>query len=136
MLIAFSKTGELFKIRNFVDAKAKEFGFSDEQAQKISLAVDEACTNLIKHAYHFNISGEIRIRIDSRDNAFIVNILDEAPPFNPKNVKNVNLREKALRKEKGGLGVQIIRQLMDEINYTPSPAKGDFNKLKLVKYLD
>ena len=48
-----SRTDKLLEVREFVLEAARNSGFSEEEASKIVLAVDEACTNVIKHAYQF-----------------------------------------------------------------------------------
>ena len=50
-LIVQSRTENLSKIRDFVSNKASESGISNDEVENIMLAVDEACTNIIKHAY-------------------------------------------------------------------------------------
>jgi anti-sigma regulatory factor (Ser/Thr protein kinase) len=58
-----SRTERLIAVRDFVSEAARAFGFGDEDISKIALAVDEACTNVIKHAYRFDPTKVIRVRI-------------------------------------------------------------------------
>jgi serine/threonine-protein kinase RsbW len=62
-----SRTERLIAVREFVSAAARSFGFNDEDVSKIALAVDEACTNIIKHAYQFDpkktINSTLRVFI-------------------------------------------------------------------------
>jgi serine/threonine-protein kinase RsbW len=51
-----SRTERLIEVRDFVSTAAREFGFTDEEVSKIALAIDEACTNIIKHAYSISRS--------------------------------------------------------------------------------
>ena len=59
-----SRTDNLLEVREFVLDAARTFGFSEEEASKIVLAVDEACTNVIKHAYHYAPDKKIQIVIE------------------------------------------------------------------------
>ena len=58
-----SKTENLSEIRDFVSSKAREAGIPEITVENIILAVDEACTNIIKHAYKLSPEGEIIIKI-------------------------------------------------------------------------
>ncbi|HEV8538848.1 MAG TPA: ATP-binding protein, partial [Bacteroidota bacterium] len=62
-LIIPSRTEKLLTVRNFVAEAAHAFGFDEESMNKISIAVDEACTNIIKHAYDFASNRQIEITI-------------------------------------------------------------------------
>ncbi len=131
-----SDFAELAGIRSFVRCKALEFGFSEEDAQKISLAVDEAVTNLIKHAYKLDSEKQIRVEIDEHGDEFTVNILDDGIPFNPLNARTPDMIEYLKNYEKGGLGIHIMKLVMDDIAYLPgSPAQNRRNMLKLTKRL-
>lgn len=126
---------ELFRIRDFVYTKAIKYGFEDEEAQKICLAVDEACSNLIRYAFRFDSSKEICIQVEFADNYFTVDIMDEGAPFDPLTVNTPDMNEYFRKFRKGGLGIQIMRKVMDEIYYSPSTSSNPRNILKLKKAL-
>ena len=134
-LCVLSDLSELLHIREFVRQKAEDFGFGEEEAYKISLAVDEACSNLIRYAYNFAKDKEICINIESNENQFIVNILDTGEPFNPLVIPETDMKEYFEKFKRGGLGIQIMRKVMDEIAYTPSHGGDTFNSLRLKKNL-
>ncbi|MEK6649758.1 MAG: ATP-binding protein, partial [Bacteroidota bacterium] len=71
-----STTDHLLEVRSFIDAAARQFGFSDDEVANIVLAVDEACTNIIKHAYGGQPTGEIRITVIREGKSFEVKIRD------------------------------------------------------------
>lgn len=126
---------ELEKIRDFVAAEASSFGFSGEDSQRIALAVDEACTNLINHAFKRDSNRKICIEIEPAKNQFIVNILDDGIPFNPLEVPQPDMQEYFKSYKRGGLGIQIMRLVMDEISYIPQSDSIKKNVLKLKKVL-
>jgi serine/threonine-protein kinase RsbW len=128
-----SKTERLIAVRDFVSAAAREFGFGDEEISKIALAVDEACTNVIKHAYKFNPDKELTIKVKSGDGAFEVSICDTGNRFNPSTLKPPDMKEYLSHFRKGGLGVYLMKSLMDKVEYHFEPGKP--NEVRLIKYL-
>ena len=124
---------ELHKIRNFVYSKAQVFGFDDNDASKIALAVDEACTNLIKHSFNLDKTKEFCVSVEPSSFNFTVKIHDKGQPFNPMEVDKLDMNEYFKNYKKGGLGIQIIRAVMDEIRYVPSGEEGRENELILTK---
>ena len=135
MICALGDFEELSRIRKFVYSQAMNCGFKDEEAQKICLAVDEACSNLIRHAFHFDRSKEICIQVEFAKKLFTVSIIDEGIPFDPLSVETPNMSEYFKQYRKGGLGIQLMRKVMDEIDYSPSDDKHPRNVLKLKKAL-
>ncbi|MEK6553562.1 MAG: ATP-binding protein [Bacteroidota bacterium] len=132
-LLIKSKTDNLAVIRDFIKSAADQSGFSEDTVGKIILAVDEACTNIIKHAYKNSPEGNIFIKIKFNDPKFSISITDEGSHFDPNKVPEPNLREYYKEKRVGGLGVFLIKKLMDEVNY--STLTGNKNQVILVKYL-
>jgi serine/threonine-protein kinase RsbW len=128
-----SRTDSLLSVRQFVAEAAKAFGFSDEDSSKIVLAVDEACTNIIKHAYHGAPDQNITITIVREKDRFEVRISDEGKSFDPKTLRPLNLKEHLTKYRRGGLGVYLIKSLMDEVEYRS--IGGKTNEVRLTKYL-
>jgi len=134
-LIVASSFDELANIRDFIYEQAMEFGFPNETTQKIVLAVDEACTNLIKYGYFQNPDHTIKIEIEHDKNAFIIKILDTSNPFNPKERPDTDVKSYIRQMLKGGLGIQIIKLVIDEIDYIPASINNNENLLILKKFL-
>lgn len=132
-IVVKSTTDNLAQIRDFTRSAAKEIGFSDEITGKIILAVDEACTNIIKHAYKYSPEGEIIISIRYDNTKFSIAITDCGNHFDPAKVPEPNLTEYYKQKRIGGLGMYLMKKLMDEVNY--STLSGNKNQVILVKYL-
>ncbi len=132
-IFACGDFSELHKIRNFVYSKAQVFGFDDNESGRIALAVDEACTNLIKHSFNLDKTKEFRVTIEPSNLKFTVKILDKGSPFNLLEVSELDMKEYFKNYKKGGLGIQIIRSVMDEICYLPSEVDGKENVLILTK---
>lgn len=130
-----SDSAELERIRSFVINKASMIGFNEIDVGQIALAVDEACANLIKHAFKNNNAKIICIKIEHINNGLIINIFDDGKPFNPLDVPDRDMKEYFKNFERGGLGIHIIKKVMDEINYFPAKKGKPQNKLQLKKYL-
>jgi serine/threonine-protein kinase RsbW len=128
-----SRTERLSAVREFVSDAARSFGFSEEDVGKIALAVDEACTNVIKHAYKFDPSREIAISVKGADRAFMVSIRDSGRAFDPTGIHQPDMKEYMTHFRRGGLGVYLMRSLMDKVEYNIEPGKK--NEVRLTKYL-
>ena len=128
-----SRTERLIAVRDFVSESARAFGFSDEDISKIALAVDEACTNVIKHAYRSDPTKIIQVNVRAGDGTFQVAILDEGIPFNPMQVQPLDMKDYLTHYRRGGLGVHLMKSLMDKVEYSINPGKT--NEVLLIKYL-
>src|SRR5579862_4034344 len=127
-----SRTERLSEVREFVSAAAREFGFDEEAVNKIALAVDEACTNVIKHSYKYATDKDIRIRIVTNAVTFEVRIQDQGLSFDPETIKKPDMKEYLAHYRRGGLGMYLMRSLMDDVEYIGSP---EMNEVRLMKRL-
>jgi serine/threonine-protein kinase RsbW len=128
-----SRTERLIAVREFVSSAARSFGFGDEDVSKIALAVDEACTNIIKHAYRFDPGKSITITVRNRNGAFEVVIQDFGREFDPQKVPTPDMQEYLSHFRRGGLGVYLMKSLMDKVEYAIVPGKK--NEVRLIKNL-
>lgn len=111
---------------------AKSVGFEGFDLYKIETAVDEACSNIIEHAYGPERSGEIEVSILTEPNKISITLTDYGEPFNPEYVKKPNLNTDLKKRDDHGLGIYMMKQWMDVVNFTTLDNK---NILTLVKYL-
>lgn len=132
-LVVKSRTENLSKIRDFVSSNASEAGFNKDEIDEIILAVDEACTNVIKHAYKYSPEGDIRIKIRFNNSAFTITIEDDGISFNPDVVPAPDLQKYYREHRIGGLGMYLMKTLMDNVDYQSEPGK--FNRVSLTKKL-
>lgn len=114
-------------IRRAVDESAASCGFSKEQCQDLVLAVDEACQNVVRHAYAQS-DGDMAVNIRREKGTFIVLIRDYAPTVDVGEIKPRELDDV----RPGGLGVHFIREIMDTVEHLPPP-DGQGNLLRLKK---
>jgi serine/threonine-protein kinase RsbW len=127
-----SQTDKLVLAREFVADAAKVFGFAEDDVNSIALAVDEACTNIIKHAYRYATDKEIDIVISMKKPEFEIVIRDGGNHFDAKRVPVPDMKEYISHYKRGGLGMYLMKKLMDKVEYSNQPRK---NVVRLTKYL-
>lgn len=125
-----ASTQNLSAIRNFVSEHAKEQGFSAQKVADIQLAVDEAYTNIIKHAYNNDSEQVVIINLEFDDDKMVVTLTDHGIGFDVEKYKKPSLQKQIERKRRGGMGVYLMRKLMDEVTYH---AKNRKNVLRMCK---
>ena len=133
-LVVKSRTNNLSFIRDFVYRAAAEVGIPAEIIENIILAVDEACTNIIKHAYKSYPEGEITIKLKYSNKKFTILIVDHGAPFKPDSIPDPDLQKYYRQHRIGGLGMYLMKSLMDEVKYVSIPGK--YNQVLLTKNLN
>jgi len=128
-----SRTENLRRVREFISDAARRAGFEDESVQKIALAVDEACTNIIKHSYQFAPDKDIEISVITKDGSFEIIISDHGRSFDPNTIQMPDMKEYMRKYRRGGLGMYLMRSLMDIVEYETRP--GSTNSVRLVKFI-
>lgn len=113
-------------VRLAVSAIANRMGFDVEEIEDIKVCVSEACTNAVKHSG----SDRFDILVCVMDDSISIRIKDFGNGFDTRNIKEPDLENPS---EEGGLGIFIIRTLMDNVNLTSNPGEGSY--IDMVKYL-
>lgn len=130
-----NESANLRLIREFVSGVANEAGFDEEEVYQIELAVDEACSNVVKHAYSHDKekkghSIEIEINFDEKE--ISVKVLDRGQGFDPSRLPQTNMATYLEKFQVGGLGIRLMKSLMDQVEYSIKPGKK--NQVTLTKY--
>ena len=120
---------EIPKVSLALDRELRVHGFLDEEILDSQLAVEEAITNVIVHGYE-RVTGKIVITCRITNGLAEVQIEDYAPPFNPLSIPDPDITEDIEDRKIGGLGVFLIRQVMDDVVYRYENGK---NILVMVK---
>ncbi|HLK67434.1 MAG TPA: ATP-binding protein [Bryobacteraceae bacterium] len=128
-----SSTENLAMIRDFVAKIGERAGMSEGDVKKLELAVDEACANVIEHAYGSDGTREVRVKVTFDSEMVQIEIMDTGRGFDPSKVEENNLEQLARGRKSGGLGLRLIRSVMDEVQYQIVP--GQKNELRMVKRL-
>lgn len=100
-------------IRDWLAAKARKEGFDEREALELSVAVNEACANIHRHAYFGREDGEIEFQLEIQAGKFSLRIRDFGKPFRPEAVEIPDFEQPS----EGGYGLFLIRELMDEVEY-------------------
>ena len=124
----------LAQIADFVTQAATQAGLNDKACYEVQMAVDEACSNIIEHAYGGESKGKIQLNCQIQDEGLQVTILDQGTPFEPEQMPELDTKAPLEARSRRGMGLFFIRKLMDRVEYKFSPAKG--NQLILFKRRD
>jgi len=117
-------------IIDFVAEAAQEAGLSDNESYHCQMAADEACTNVIEHAYGGDDRGDIELTCAVSPGRFVITIVDEGIPFDPEGIPEPDIPESLDKVKPGGIGLHLMRKLMDEVRFEFLPGK---NVLTMVK---
>lgn len=120
----------LEKIAVLVQNAAQELGLDSCAAYAVETAVDEACSNIIEHAYGGENKGTIELTYAIEDNELVITLRDHGKRFNPKKVADPNLTTPLKNRHSHGLGLYFMRQWMDEVRFDRIEG---FNVLTMVK---
>jgi serine/threonine-protein kinase RsbW len=125
------KLSSLAKIACFVATAANAAGLDDRAAYAVQMAVDEACSNIIEHAYGERNRGDIECEYKVTDESLVITLRDQGRPFDPTAIADPELDARIEQRPLGGLGVYLMRQLVDAVDYHYDPGIG--NVLTLIK---
>jgi len=112
-----SRTEYLAAIRDVTRRMAQVAGFDGAQADQLALAVDEASTNVIEHAYRGAPDRRIELRFDERGDELRVEVVDDGEAVDPRAVPQVDLRRYASERRTGGLGMHLMGRIMDTVTF-------------------
>jgi serine/threonine-protein kinase RsbW len=131
-LSVFADLAQLANIRDFVAQTGRELGLDDELIYNLQLAVDEACSNVVNHAYGGS-GGLIKITIEPVGESLQVIIRDWGEAFDPSAVRVPDLAAPLEQRSLGGLGLFLMRGIMDRVEFQFDEENG--NTLTMVKQL-
>ncbi|MEX0648436.1 MAG: ATP-binding protein [Balneolaceae bacterium] len=112
-----ASTENLSEVRDFVATYARQEGFSSQQITDTRLAVDEAFTNIIKHAYQNDESKPVNLELQFDSEKLCIIISDQGKAFDVSKYTFPDVKTQIKNKQRGGMGVYLIHNLMDEVTY-------------------
>lgn len=118
-------------LREFVAEVARENDFNDKEVYSLQLAADEAASNIIEHAYAGVSNATFDVTCDMRGNLLVITMRDKGEPFDISNVKPPDITADLSERQIGGLGIYLMRKLMDEVHYESDARTG--NLLTMIK---
>jgi serine/threonine-protein kinase RsbW len=122
----------LEKISEFVQQAARSACLNEHDVYAVQLAVDEACTNIIEHAYHGEGKGDIVCTCNVLRDGIKVVLLDRASPFHPEAMPEPMLNTSLDEVKPRGLGIFLMRKMMDHVKFEAPPGGG--NRLTMIKH--
>lgn len=118
-----SQTSFLGLIRDVSQKLAEGAGFDAATAGRLALAVDEAATNVIEHAYGGATDREVEVRYENRGREFRVDVVDNGAMVDPRAVPHVDLERYVSERRTGGLGLHLMERIMDSVTFRRSSRK-------------
>jgi sigma-B regulation protein RsbU (phosphoserine phosphatase) len=125
-----NKVSEITKLNAFVKSATTALHMETELANKIRLAVEEAVTNCIEYAYPAGTVGDVTVSIEADNSKIRFIISDSGADFDPTKVSKADTTLSVDERPIGGLGILLVRNLMDSINYERTEGK---NVLRMEK---
>ena len=122
---------ELKNVRQAVKRCVLAAGMAEACALDVVMAIDEACQNVIRHAYGEQAEGDMVLSIEQEGQELVFSLVDFAPRIDPSRVKPRDLEDV----RPGGLGTHLIQEVMDSADFV-DPPPGCGNLLKMVRRID
>ncbi len=120
----------LEQIAKFIEHAGQQADLDEVAICRCQLAVDEACTNIIEHAYGGEGRGNIDLLCQPGAGELVITIVDYAKPFDPDAIPQPTLNASLEEMQVGGLGMYFMRQVMDAVEFSYVDGR---NQLVLVK---
>jgi serine/threonine-protein kinase RsbW len=115
----------LVVIADFVAAVAERLGLDDDETFALQMAIDEACSNVMEHAYRGRSDGQVSVRLQALDDQVVVTIHDQGEPFDPQSVPRPDTSAPLQKRQNGGLGLYLMEKLMDSVEWGFDPERGN-----------
>jgi serine/threonine-protein kinase RsbW len=111
-----AKPENVASVTEFVSAIAEKAGIHPKRLLHLQLALEEAVMNIGSYAYE-TPPGELLVRVTTSDGRFVTELIDEGKPFDPIAMDTPNLKAELSERKIGGLGIFLLRKVMDEVHY-------------------
>jgi len=125
---------KLGEIRRFIKQVLSKHEVPELELNTIVLAVDEVCANLIIHSHNCNAKEQLELKVSFIDDKIIFDIIDNGIGFNIKNYKEPSLFDIVQQKKKGGIGLMLVRRIMDDIEFIEGEKTNVYRLCKNLSY--
>jgi serine/threonine-protein kinase RsbW len=115
---------DLPRIGEFIEGACEQADIDPAARFDILMAVDEACSNVFEHAYCC-LTGEVNLSFETRDGDLVITMRDRGRAFNPEGVPTPDMGLPLEERPIGGLGLHLMRRLMDDVTFSFSPEYGN-----------
>ena len=127
------EASELIRLEAFAEVFARDRGLADEERARLLVILEELFTNVVAHGYEGESEADsVAVALDWRRGRLTINFIDDGPPFDPLAYSAPDLDAPAEQRPIGGLGIAIVRALVDRARYC---RQGHRNHLHLVRRL-
>ncbi len=113
----------LEQVRAEVATEARAAGFDDKAVYAVQLAADEAASNIIEHAYAGRTDATFEMSCEFQKDRLVITFIDQGKSFDVSKVSNPDLKADLSERKIGGLGIYLMRKLMDEVRYRSTGAE-------------
>lgn len=125
------QTSALSELRAFLNQTLGSATLTEIEKHQVTLAVEEVCANLIIHSHGCNPQDVIQLEIKDSDEKLIFEISDQGEAFNILDYEVPDLKKVMVEKRKGGLGIILVKKIMDEIEFE---SNNGTNTCRLIKW--
>ena len=132
-IVLSNNVRDVTKLNEFVKSVTEQLNIDKSLSRKMRLAVEEAVVNVMNYAYPEGVTGEIRVKAVSNGRFICFVIIDFGQPFDPTGIVKADTQQSAEDRPIGGLGVLLVRELMDSVNYERVDGKNIFTMRKVFK---
>ncbi len=129
-LVVKNNISELERLVAFLEDLQNEWNLPLPLIPSINLALEEALTNVIFYAFDKDTEQEIELDFKMKDNQLTIIITDGGRPYDPTKKSDPDINLSAEDRPIGGLGIFLIKQVMDKVSYQ---REGNLNRLTMVK---
>ena len=126
--------GNVRRIGDFVRGVGRRLRLTEDALFDIDLAVEEASTNIVRHAYGPDHAGDILVRVEAVDDTVRITFTDWGLPFNTEDSVPLDVDAPVEARIEGGMGLHLVYKLMDDVTRKTASAPGGPNELKLSKH--
>lgn len=124
---------KLESVRVFVQRQLDTYGLSEIESHKLVLAIDEVCANMIIHSNNCDPNESLELEMMYKKNQNIIFVIrDKGESFDINAYKEPSMQEIVASKRKGGLGLMLVKRIMDKIEFT---TENNYNICRLTKKL-
>jgi len=128
-LLLKNDLAELQRLNQLVTEFSEQRGIPPELAYRINLVLEETVTNVISYGYDDRLEHEISVRLSWLNPWIEIEIEDDGRPFNPLEAPSPDMEKPLVERQIGGLGIHLVRKMMDELEYRRANGK-NFLRLK------
>lgn len=132
-LRVYCQKNRLKEIREFITDSLKDYTQDELELNQLVLAVDEVCANLIIHSNACNPDELINVKVHVNDDGVTFVITDNGKSFNYKKYKEPKINEVVEMKKKGGIGLMLVKRIMDKVEFTSKDKKNTCRLYKQFK---